>query len=51
VQGGVLLKPLSNFPATSLQSGLWCVGYKGVAISLNGMQAAIDDEMTRSWRK
>jgi len=51
VQGGVLLKPLSNFPATSLQSGLGCVGYKGVAKSLDEMQAAIDDEVARTWRK
>ncbi len=51
VQGGVLLKPLSNFPATILQSGLGCVGYNGVAKSLDEMQAAIDDETARSWRK
>lgn len=51
VQGGVLLKPMNNFPATSLQSGLGCVGYKGAAKSLDEMQAAIDDEMVRSWRK
>ena len=51
VQGGVLLKPLSHFPATSLQGGLGCVGYKGVAKSLNEMQAAIDDEMARTWCK
>ena len=51
VQGGVLLKPLSSFPATDLQSGLGCVGYKGVAKSLDEMRAAIDDEMARAWRK
>lgn len=51
VQGGVLLKPLSNFPATTLQSDLGCVGYNGVAKSLDEMQAAIDDETARSWRK
>ena len=51
VQGGVMLKPMSNFPATSLQNGLGCVGYNGVAKSLDEMQAAIDDEMARSWCK
>jgi AbrB family looped-hinge helix DNA binding protein len=51
VQGGVLLKPLSSFPATDLQSGLGCAGYKGPAKSLDEMQAAIDDELSRSWRK
>lgn len=51
VQGGVLLKPLSNFPATSLENGLGCVGYSGVAISLDEMQAAVDEEIARSWRK
>jgi AbrB family looped-hinge helix DNA binding protein len=51
VQGGVLLKPLSNFPATTLKSGLGCVGYNGVAKSLDEMQKAIDDEMARSWCK
>lgn len=49
VEGGVLLKPLGNFPATSLQNGLGCVGYKGVAISFDEMQAAIDDDVARSW--
>lgn len=51
VQGGVLLKPLSSFAATNLQSGLGCVGYKGLAKSLDEMQAAIDDEVARDWRK
>jgi len=51
VQGGVLLKPLSSFPATDLQSGLGCVGYKGSAKSLDEMQAAIDDELARTWSK
>lgn len=51
VPGGVLLKPLSSFPATDLQSGLGCTGYKGAAKSLDEMQAAIDDEISRSWRK
>jgi len=51
VQGGVLLKPLSSFPATDLQSGLGCVGYKGAPKSLDEIQAAIDDELSRSWRK
>ena len=51
VQGGVLLKPLNSFAATDLQSGLGCVGYKGVAKSLEEMHAAIDDEIARSWRK
>ena len=51
VQGGVLLKPLNCFAATDLQSGLGCVGYKGVAKSLDEMQAAIDDEVAHAWRK
>jgi AbrB family looped-hinge helix DNA binding protein len=51
VQGGVLLKPLSTFPATDLQSGLGCAGYKGAAKSLDEMQAAIDAELARTWRK
>lgn len=51
VQGGVLLKPLSNFPATSLQNGLGCIGYKGEAKSLEEMQAAIDEGIARTWRK
>jgi AbrB family looped-hinge helix DNA binding protein len=51
VQGGVLLKPLSSFPATDLESGLGCVGYKGPAKSLDEMQAAIDDELAHTWRK
>ena len=51
VQGGVLLKPLNCFAATDLQSGLGCVGYKGVAKSLDEMQAAIDEEIARTWRK
>jgi AbrB family looped-hinge helix DNA binding protein len=51
VQGGVLLKPLNSFPVTELQSGLGCVGYKGVAKSLDEMQAAIDEEVVRAWRK
>jgi AbrB family looped-hinge helix DNA binding protein len=51
VQGGVLLKPLSSFAATNLQSGLGCIGYKGAAKSLDEMQAAIDDEVARAWRK
>lgn len=48
--GGVLLKPLNTFPATDLQSGLGCAGYQGAAKSLAEMQAAIDDEVARSWR-
>ncbi|GFE62516.1 AbrB/MazE/SpoVT family DNA-binding domain-containing protein [Geobacter sp. AOG2] len=51
VQGGVLLKPLNVFPATDLESGLGCTGYKGPAKSLDEMQAAIDDELARIWRK
>jgi len=51
VQGGVLLKPLSGFPATDLESGLGCAGYKGPAKSPDEMQAAIDDELARTWRK
>lgn len=51
VQGGVLLKPLSSFPATDLESGLGCAGYEGVAKSLDEMQAAIDDELKRTWSK
>ena len=51
VQGGVMLKPLSSFPATDLQSGLGCVGYKGAAKSVDEMQAAIDDELARTWHK
>ena len=50
VQGGVLLKPISSFATTDLQSGLGCVGYKGVAKSLDEMQAAIDAEVARTWR-
>lgn len=41
MQGGVLLKPLSIFPATDLQSRLGCSGYKGAAKSLDEMQVAI----------
>ncbi len=51
VQGGVLLKPLNNFATTDLQSGLGCVGYQGAAKNLQEMQAAIDDEVARDWRK
>jgi AbrB family looped-hinge helix DNA binding protein len=51
VQGGILLKPLSSFPATDLQSGLGCADYKGAPKSLDEIQAAIDDELARSWRK
>ena len=51
VQGGILLKPLNTFPATDLQSGLGCAGYKGAAKSLDEIQAAIDDELARTWRK
>jgi len=51
VQGGVLLKPISSFAATDLQSGLGCIGYKGVAKSLDEMQAAIDAEVARTWRE
>jgi AbrB family looped-hinge helix DNA binding protein len=51
VQGGVLLKPLSIFPATTLQSGLGCVGYKGAVKSLDEMQAAMDDDMAHSYCK
>jgi len=51
VQGGVLLKPLSSFPATDLQSGLGCVGYKGAVKSLDEMQTALDDELKRTWNK
>jgi AbrB family looped-hinge helix DNA binding protein len=51
VQGGVLLKPLSTFPVTDLQNGLGCTGYKGKAKSLDEIQAAIEDELSRSWRK
>ncbi len=51
VQGGVLLKPLSSFPTTDLQSGLGCVGYKGPVKSLDEMQAAIDDELALTWHR
>lgn len=51
VQGGVLLKPMSSFPSTDLQSGLGCVGYKGAAKSLDEMQTVIDAELKRSWNK
>jgi len=51
VQGGVLLKPLNSFAATDLKSGLGCAGYKGVAKSLEEMQAAIDEGVARTWRK
>lgn len=51
VQGGVLLKPLSSFTATDLQSGLGCVGYTGAPLSLGEMQTAIDNEVARAWRK
>jgi len=51
VQGGVLLKPLSSFPATDLESGLGCAGYEGAAKSLDEMQAAIDDELKHTWGK
>jgi AbrB family looped-hinge helix DNA binding protein len=51
VQGGVLLKPVSSFPATDLQSGLGCTGYKGAAKSLDEMQAAVDEEVARVWSR
>lgn len=51
VQGGVLLKPISNFPETDLKSGLGCVGYQGAAKSLEEIQAAMDGDLVESWRK
>jgi AbrB family looped-hinge helix DNA binding protein len=51
VQGGVLLKPISNFPETDLKSGLGCVGYQGATKSLEEMQSAMDAEVVRTWRK
>ena len=51
VQGGILLKPISSFPATDLKSGLGCVGYKGAAKSLEEMQEAMDAEVAQTWRK
>ena len=50
VQGGVLLKPVSSFPATDLEKGLGCAGYKGPVKSLSEIQSAIDDEVVRTWR-
>lgn len=50
-QGGILLKPLSNFPVTDLQSGLGCIGYKGAVKSLDEIQTAIDDAVARAWNK
>jgi AbrB family looped-hinge helix DNA binding protein len=51
VQGGVLLKPISSFPETDLQSGLGCTGYQGQAKSVEEMETAVDAEMARTWRK
>ena len=48
---GVLLKPSNSFAPTDLQNGLGCVGYKGVAKSLDEKQAAVDEEVARTWRK
>lgn len=51
VQGGVLLKPLSCFPATDLKSGPGVAGYLGAAKSQEEIQAAVDDEVARAWHK
>lgn len=51
MSGGILLKPLDTFPVTDLQRGLGCAGYKGPAKSLEEIQAAVDEELARTWRK
>ncbi len=51
VQGGVLLKPISNFSETDLKSGLGCAGYKGAAKSLEEIQADMDAEVAQTWSK
>lgn len=49
--GGVLLKALNTFPPSELKSGLGCAGYNGPAKSLEEMQAAVDEETIRFWRR
>ena len=48
---GNLLKPLNEFPATDLRSGLGCTDYRGPAKSIEEMRQGVDEEMRRRWRK
>jgi len=49
--GGILLKPASLFPATDVRSGLGCTGYLGEAKTIEQMQAGIDDNLKKQWKR
>jgi AbrB family looped-hinge helix DNA binding protein len=42
VEGGVLLRPLKPFPATTLTDVIGCTGYQGPAKSLDEIESAIE---------
>ena len=44
-QDGILLRPSGRFPATRLEDGAGCLGYKGKAKTLAEMDAAIRREV------
>ena len=51
LSGGILIRPLQAFPPTTLQGGLGCTGYGGMAKTVKEMREGVDEEIGRSWRR
>ena len=48
---GITLKPRKPFPATRLENGVGCAGYKGPAKTLEEMEEGIAADIRKKWRK
>ena len=48
---GILLRPLTAFPATDVHAGLGCAGYAGTRKSEAQIKNGIDRMMRRQWRR
>lgn len=48
---GLLLKPRKPFPATRLENGIGCAGYKGPAKTLAEMEEGLAADIRKKWRK
>jgi AbrB family looped-hinge helix DNA binding protein len=48
---GILLRPLTAFPATDVHEGVGCAGYSGACKSVAQMKQGIERMMRRQWRR
>ena len=50
-QAGIILKPARPFPATTLEEGFGCAGYRGARKSVEEMTEGIEAELRKVWKR